>query len=104
MWRDGTSPTAASRKANRQIYVDGQPLIFYRFGGLTQIGEMAATTPPPQQRETRRMLRRQIYGPYLDALGALERQVRMPPKSQRWMTQAVAEDAPTDDSGQVKHR
>lgn len=61
---------------DRQIYVDGQPLIFYHFSGLTQIRRWLYNPRFHSNVKPVRMLRRQIYGPYLDALGCLERQVR----------------------------
>lgn len=59
-----------------RIYVDGQQLVFYHFSGLTQVRSWLCNPRFHSSVRPAGILRRQVYGRYLDALDRLERQVR----------------------------
>ena len=57
------------RMPNREVTVDGDELIVYHFHGLNKLGAWAFDpTLAPYDVRASRLIRRHIYGPYLDVL------------------------------------
>lgn len=60
---------------NHRVYVDGQPLIFYHFSGLTRLATGVYEPRFPDYLKPTRVLRRDIYQPYLNAIDAVNRKL-----------------------------
>lgn len=58
------------------LYVDGQPLIWYHFHGLTMVGDHVTDLCPPTYRPLPPMVEEHIYRPYIQALDRMARKVK----------------------------